>query len=99
MRFFVVSSTALSLAASVTGFNFSAASDLDGSVWNLLDVHVDSPLEPVSNRPAKRQSGWNPPSNLVTPLKQVWDHCKSTYNNGNLFGFKNFAASDHRRNY
>ena len=34
-------------------------------------------------------SGWNPPSNLVTALNQVWQHEESTYNN--LYGFKNYG--------
>ncbi|KAF2008621.1 hypothetical protein BU24DRAFT_94180 [Aaosphaeria arxii CBS 175.79] len=35
------------------------------------------------------QKKWNPPSNLVTPLKQVWDHQMSTYSNP--LGFKNYG--------
>jgi hypothetical protein len=38
---------------------------------------------------SKRQSTWNPPSNLVTPLQQVWDHQMSTYNDP--LGFKNYG--------
>ncbi|KAI9150660.1 Xyloglucanase [Paramyrothecium foliicola] len=91
MRFSVVSGAALSLAASTSAFNFSTASDLDGSVWDALNLDARSTFEPVSNRPAKRQSGWSPPSNLATPLREVWDHCKQTYNNGNIFGFKNYG--------
>jgi hypothetical protein len=51
--------------------------DLNGDVWA-------APL-------AKRQSTWDPPSNLVQPLQEVWDHEMSTYNNGNLLGFKNYG--------
>jgi hypothetical protein len=51
--------------------------DLNGDVW--------------ATSLAKRQTSWNPPSNLVTPLQQVWDHELSTYNNGNLLGFKNYG--------
>ncbi|KAF2248266.1 hypothetical protein BU26DRAFT_565669 [Trematosphaeria pertusa] len=36
-----------------------------------------------------KQTTWNPPSNLVTPLKQVWDHEMSTYSNP--LGFMNFG--------
>jgi Cellulose binding domain len=36
-------------------------------------------------------SGWNPPSNLVTPINEVWAHQESTYNNGNLYGFRNYG--------
>ncbi|PVH75205.1 hypothetical protein DL98DRAFT_371901, partial [Cadophora sp. DSE1049] len=39
----------------------------------------------------KRQSTWAPPSNLVKPLQEVWDHEMSTYNNGNALGFKNYG--------
>lgn len=39
----------------------------------LLVPFIDaSPLE-------SRQTTWNPPSNLVTPLTQVWDHETATY--------------------
>jgi len=34
---------------------------------------------------------WNPPSNLVTGLTQVWDHEVATYNNA--LGFKNYGIS------
>ncbi|WP_211267087.1 hypothetical protein [Nonomuraea candida] len=36
-----------------------------------------------------RQSGWNPPGNLVTPLNEVWQHQESTY--PNLYGFRNYG--------
>jgi hypothetical protein len=32
---------------------------------------------------------WNPPSNLVQPLNEVWQHVESTY--GNLYGFRNYG--------
>ena len=34
---------------------------------------------------------WSPPANLVTPLNQVWQHQEQTYNNGNLYGFRNYG--------
>ncbi|KAK4034460.1 hypothetical protein C8A01DRAFT_18748 [Parachaetomium inaequale] len=37
----------------------------------------------------KRQSTWNPPANLVTPLQEVWDHEMATYNDP--LGFKNYG--------
>ena len=51
--------------------------DLSGDVWK-------SSLE-------KRQTTWAPPSALVKPLDEVWAHESSTYNNGNLLGFKNYG--------
>ena len=35
------------------------------------------------------QTTWNPPSNLVTPLNEVWDHEVSTY--ADALGFKNYG--------
>ncbi|KAJ3041565.1 hypothetical protein HDV00_009041 [Rhizophlyctis rosea] len=37
----------------------------------------------------RRQSAWNPPSNLTTALDQVWQHEMSTYSNP--LGFKNYG--------
>ncbi|GAA0905715.1 hypothetical protein GCM10009557_80980 [Virgisporangium ochraceum] len=34
---------------------------------------------------------WNPPANLVQPLNEVWSHQEQTYNNGNLYGFRNYG--------
>jgi hypothetical protein len=55
--------------------------DLDGAVWKRLGQNVRS----------KRQSSWNPPSNLVKPLQEVWDHSVKTYNNGEWEAFKNYG--------
>ena len=85
-----VISTLAALAGPSVALDLSSTADQDGSVWTGLDGNATSSPEVVSNRPFKRQSGWNPPSNLVTPLKQVWDHCLSTYSNG-LYGFKNYG--------
>ncbi|MFV2095485.1 cellulose binding domain-containing protein [Micromonospora sp. LOL_014] len=38
---------------------------------------------------APHTTGWNPPAHLVTPLDQVWQHQEQTYNNGNLYAFRN----------
>lgn len=86
MRFStLVSSTALA-AGFATAHN-SSLSDTDTAIWdNVNDLHVRSEMQ---ERLAKRQTTWNPPSNLVTPLKQVWDHEMSTYSNP--LGFKNYG--------
>lgn len=34
---------------------------------------------------------WDPPSTLVKPLAEVWEHQEKTYNNGNLYSFKNYG--------
>lgn len=84
----------VAFAASTAASTFeSSPSDLDGSVWEGLSVKGRSYnyKEQRRNRPFKRQSGWTPPSDLTTPLKEVWDHCKSTYNSGDTFGFKNYG--------
>lgn len=36
-------------------------------------------------------TGWNPPANLVQPLNEVWAHQEATYNNGNLYAFRNYG--------
>lgn len=83
---------AAQLASFTTAAEFSSLSDQDGSTWDAANVArtVNRPRYAGASNPIKRQSGWNPPSNLVTPLKQVWDHCLATYSDG-LFGFKNYG--------
>ncbi len=34
---------------------------------------------------------WNPPAHLVTAIDEVWRHQEQTYNNGNLYGFRNYG--------
>ncbi|KAH8688482.1 hypothetical protein BGZ61DRAFT_589040 [Ilyonectria robusta] len=62
----------------------TALSDLDGSVWANLDSKQSkrSFQYQSRNRPVKRASGWSPPSDLATPLTEVWDHVVSTYDGG-----------------
>ena len=80
----------LALAAAGVALDLSGTSDLDGSVWQQATPPVKSRAGSGWNRPAKRQSGWEPPAELATPLQEVWDHCLDTYTDG-LFGFKNFG--------
>ncbi|WYZ43294.1 hypothetical protein EsH8_VI_000993 [Colletotrichum jinshuiense] len=90
MRFSTTSAAAVALAASSQAMNISTSSDLDGSVWQALEhVQARSFQEMPRNRPYKRQSGWSPPSSIAAPLKEVWDHCKSTYDH--FFDFKNYG--------
>lgn len=72
---------ALPRANSVAPQVTPAKSDLDGDVWANLNRAVRS----------KRQSSWNPPSDLVKPLQEVWDHSVETYNNGQWEAFKNYG--------
>ncbi|KAF4991257.1 hypothetical protein FGRMN_7917 [Fusarium graminum] len=68
----------------------SAKSDLDSSVWQGLSPAKTSSWRKIPrNRPTKRQSGWNPPSNLAGALKEVWDHEVETYTDA--LGFKNYG--------
>lgn len=76
-------STSTLLAAGL--LQLTSASDLrdeSGDVWKSLLG---------SSGVEKRQSTWAPPSNLVKPLQEVWDHEMNTYNNGNALGFKNYG--------
>lgn len=43
--------------------------------------------KPMSKR--ANTTTWDPPSELVTPLKEVWDHEISTYSDP--LGFKNYG--------
>lgn len=91
MRSFFSSAALLAFAASVSAHDISTPSDQDGSVWAALSgKQAVSVARRVNNRPVKRQAGWNPPSDLATPLKEVWDHQVETYSQG-LYGFKNYG--------
>lgn len=81
----------VAIAAAANARELSSRSDTDASVWETRDgVNAHSSTKRVSNRPYKRQDGWSPPDELVTPLEEVWDHCLSTYSDG-LFGFENYG--------
>ncbi|KAF1995475.1 hypothetical protein P154DRAFT_610822 [Amniculicola lignicola CBS 123094] len=54
----------------------------DSNAWPALSS------DPTSKRDLN-SSTWTPPSNLVTPLKQVWNHEMSTYSNP--LGFMNYG--------
>ncbi|KAF5011798.1 hypothetical protein FDECE_2088 [Fusarium decemcellulare] len=90
MRFSSTASFVALAASTAASTTASAKSDLDGSVWEALkSINGRSWYDMPRNRPAKRQSGWNPPSDLTTPLKEVWDHCLETYSDA--LGFKNYG--------
>lgn len=85
--YILTSIATLALAVSTTHARDSSVSDADGSVWDSVkDVYSRSSL---GDRLAKRNATWNPPSNLVTPLQEVWDHEVSTYSDA--LGFKNYG--------
>lgn len=90
MRTTLLSTVALALAGVSQGLDLSSPSDADGAVWDSITARDQVSGDTASNRPVKRQSGWNPPASLVTPLRQVWDHCLATYSGG-LFGFRNYG--------
>ncbi|KAH7149030.1 hypothetical protein B0J13DRAFT_594863 [Dactylonectria estremocensis] len=92
MRFSTTAGLVTLAASTAASAVSSTPSDLDGDVWaSLSSVKGRSVKEPRRNRPFKRAAGWSPPSDLTTPLKEVWDHCTKTYNSGNIFGFKNYG--------
>ncbi|POS77132.1 cellulose-binding family II [Diaporthe helianthi] len=78
---------------------FSAEADKDPSVWGRPST--SSPVvvasedkthrRVVRGRFRSRQTGWNPRADLAGPLKEVWDHTLETYNNGQVFSFKNYG--------
>ena len=90
MRVSVLPTVALALSGVAHGLDFSTSGDADASVWDSVPAKDVDSRQVSSNKPTKRQSGWNPPSSLVSPLRQVWDHCVATYSNG-LYGFRNYG--------
>jgi hypothetical protein len=54
----------------------------------LLELRAYSSAIGTGN-PGNPPAGWNPPSNLVTPLNEVWQHQEQTYSN--LYGFRNYG--------
>ncbi|CAO2651566.1 Nn.00g041360.m01.CDS01 [Neocucurbitaria sp. VM-36] len=53
------------------------------------DSNAWDSITPATSKRDLGQTTWNPPSNLVTPLKQVWDHEISTYSDA--LGFQNYG--------
>ncbi|WYZ43132.1 hypothetical protein EsH8_VI_000831 [Colletotrichum jinshuiense] len=96
MPSFTSSAALLALAASsaLALTSTSAQSDLDGSVWKALEGSQSQARQVVGpqlrNRPVKRQSGWNPPAALATPLTEVWEHYEKTYE-GAVFDNKHWG--------
>jgi hypothetical protein len=90
---------ALATGASVSfGFNAeSGATNPQPASFALNGVTCTGSTTPTPTTPAPPPtsappaSDWNPPSNLVTPLNEVWAHQEATYNNGNLYGFRNYG--------
>ncbi|KAK1705932.1 uncharacterized protein BDZ83DRAFT_685606, partial [Colletotrichum acutatum] len=92
-----IASTAAAVAFAATSAlaltSTSAKSDLDGSVWKILEgtsPAASAPQVRARNRPTKRQTGWNPPSELSGALKEVWAHYEKTYD-GAIEGNKNWG--------
>ncbi|OHW89906.1 cellulose-binding family II [Colletotrichum incanum] len=96
-----LSSTAALLALAATSAlaltSTSAKSDLDGSIWKALEGSSSRAQSRAAfagpqqrNRPVKRQSGWNPPSELSGALAEVWEHYEKTYD-GSVFNNKNWG--------
>jgi len=83
----------LALAASATALNFSSSNDTSSSIWSSVPESSTSHSSPAAarlwDRPVFSRASWSPPSNLASPLKQVWDHCVSTYSN--FWGFRNYG--------
>ncbi|GAB3427301.1 cellulose-binding domain-containing protein [Flindersiella endophytica] len=72
--------------ANVSGTNASPAS------FTLNGTTCTGSVTPTPTTPGPTTPGptpWNPPSNLVQPLSEVWQHVESTY--PNLYGFRNYG--------
>ncbi|PVF95682.1 hypothetical protein CPB86DRAFT_738282 [Serendipita vermifera] len=83
-RFLALLSLALIAVAPGRASPSSSPLDTDESVWSKLAARSEG-VSTIS----KRDITWNPPSELVLPLQQVWDHEMSTYSDP--LGFKNYG--------
>jgi hypothetical protein len=52
-------------------------------------AHANPPTTTPPPTTPPPTGGWNPPSNLVTPINQVWQHYEQTY--PRLFTFRNYG--------
>lgn len=74
--------------ANFTGTNATPTSfTLNGTTCTGSVTPTPTPTTPGPTTPAP--TPWNPPSNLVQPLNEVWQHVESTY--PNLYGFRNYG--------
>ena len=46
---------------------------------------------PTQSSPPPTGDPWTPPARYAGPLAQVWQRQEQTYNNGNLYGFRNYG--------
>ncbi|KAL4797760.1 hypothetical protein BDV19DRAFT_386797 [Aspergillus venezuelensis] len=88
----VLSLTALQLLASYVAGMPAVGKSLSRPLTDRdFPWHIGVPKSGSS--PAKRQSSlpstWDPPSDLVTPLQEVWDHEQETYSDP--LGFENYG--------
>lgn len=94
MQFLTSSLLASAALASLGSAAGPHSDDRDATAWAQTPARA---VEPVSKRTQHRRlvnrasTGWSPPSDLETPLKEVWDHTLSTYNSGDALGFMNYG--------
>jgi hypothetical protein len=85
----LLSLTVIATSKPISAGHSSATSrDTDGATWSKLTNTPRSEM-PYLDAQKRADTTWNPPSQLVTPLQQVWDHEMSTYSNP--LGFKNYG--------
>ncbi|MEU4688976.1 hypothetical protein [Actinoplanes sp. NPDC023714] len=74
------------VAAAVTAAN---AAEADASAAEVDAKGAAGAGADAAGVRAAAPATWSPPSHLVTPLNQVWQHQEQTY--GNLYGFRNYG--------
>lgn len=88
MHYRTLALSSLGALAASKPLDVFSKSDANANVWAPLS-NVPSSIAATGDVQRRADTTWNPPSNLVTPLKQVWDHEMSTYSNP--LGFKNYG--------
>ncbi|MEO3854180.1 cellulose-binding domain-containing protein [Acrocarpospora sp. B8E8] len=81
-------STSLGFGGTWTGSNPKPSSFTVNGVTCTGSTPTATPTPTPTPTPPPTGNVWNPPSNLVQPLNQVWSHVESTY--PNLYGFRNY---------
>ncbi|KAL4807443.1 hypothetical protein BDV18DRAFT_167972 [Aspergillus unguis] len=101
----VLSLTALQLLASsvdaLPSLNFRSLNDRSFP-WHIGTTKSSSSSSAHVKRQSSLPSTWDPPSNLVQPLQEVWDHEVETYSDAlgfQNYGFDQVIAHDGKINY
>lgn len=76
--------TTFALVTALAPTAYAAQDDVGASAATTTDV-----VASTTDAAIRSDQDWNPPSHLVNPLNEVWNHVESTY--PDLYGFRNYG--------